>query len=250
MFALAVSAVVMSIASMNRRIMTAAAGLVLIAAPIAVFKVQHSRGISFLDRNEGSTFYRLEVWREALQLIERNPVVGIGKGSEGEMKKTLGLFDHGRLPPGHFHSTPIQIATWWGLPALVFYLAFMTILVREIWRLAHLCRGHGDTGSWGVALGVLGAVVGFNVSSLVQFNFGDGEVAMTFWLLIGIAFAVRRLAAGTTSGAKISPAAPGGRQTPPIRALPGSDRSDRSPLQEQEEISERTGQVATVKRHS
>jgi hypothetical protein len=248
MFALAASAIVMSIASMNRRIMLVAGVLVLIAAPIAVIKVQHSRGISFLDRNEGSTFYRLAVWREALQLIATNPVVGIGKGSEGEMKKTLGLFDHGKLPPGHFHSTPIQIAAWWGLPALVFYVAFMTILIHEVWKVGRLCKSRGDTASWGIAIGVLGAVVGFNVSSLVQFNFGDGEVAMTFWLLTGLVFAVRRLAMGAAAGAGISSSSPGGAPATPISGLQGPGRSDKSPLQEREEASGSGGQVATVRR--
>jgi hypothetical protein len=248
MFALAVSAVVMSVASMNKRIMMAVAVLVLIGAPIAVLKVQRSRGISFLDRNEGSTFYRLEVWREALGLIKNNPITGIGKGSEGQMKKELGLFDHGKLPPGHFHSTPIQIATWWGLPALGCYLAFMTILLYEIWTLARQCRINGDNASWGVALGVLGAVVGFNVSSLVQFNFGDGEVVMTFWLLSGMAFSVRRIMAEAGARSAGASAPSDGPLEAPRPALPGSDRSDKSPLQTPKEISEPTGQAVTVKR--
>jgi hypothetical protein len=248
MFALAISAVIMSVASMNRRIMLMVGVIVVIAAPIAVLKVERSRGISFVDRNEGSTLYRLEVWREALQLVASNPVVGIGKGSEGEMKKALGLFDHGKLPPGHFHSTPIQVAAWWGLPALVFYAAFMTILIREIWKVGRLCNSRGDTASWGIALGVLGAVVGFNVSSLVQFNFGDGEVAMTFWLLTGMVFAVRRLVIASAASDEISSESPGGAQTGSISGLPGSGRSDKSPLQQPEEVSEPTGQVATGRR--
>jgi O-antigen ligase len=250
MIALAVSLVVMSVVSMNKRIIVAAGVLVLIGAPIAVLKVQRSRGISFVDKNEGSTFYRLEVWREALHLVKNNPIVGIGKGSEGEMKKELGLFDHGKLPPGHFHSTPIQIATWWGLPALICYIAFMAILLHEIWMVARLCKMRDDAASRGIALGVLGAVVGFNVSSLVQFNFGDGEVAMTFWLLTGMAFAVRRLIRETGARADGVAAASGGPQGRPIPALPVPDRSDKNPLQALEETSEPTGQAATVRPHS
>ena len=248
MFALGVSVVVMSVASMNRRIVMLAGVLVLIAAPIAVLKVQRSRKISFVDKNEGSTVYRLEVWREALGLAANNPITGIGKGSEGEMKKKLGLFNHGKFPPGHFHSTPIQIATWWGLPALVFYTAFMTILIYEIWMVARRCRSRNDIASWGIALGVLGAVVGFNVSGLVQFNFGDGEVAMTFWLLTGMVFAVRRLSKEQDSLAMVSSMQHGDVPGAPTPALPASNSSDKSPLQEQEEISESPGQVATVKR--
>ncbi len=40
----------------------------------------------------------------------------------------------------------------------------------------------------GVVLGALGALTGFCVSSIVHFNLGDGEVAMTLWLVLGAAF--------------------------------------------------------------
>jgi O-antigen ligase len=249
-FALGVSVVVMSIASMNKRIIILAGLLVLILAPIAVFKVQRSRGISFVNKNEGSTFYRLEVWREALHLIKNNPVVGIGKGSEGEMKKELGLFDHGKLPPGHFHSTPIQIATWWGLPALACYIAFMTILIYEIWKVVRLSKTTGDFASWGIALGVMGAVVGFNVSSLVQFNFGDGEVVMTFWLLTGMAFAIRRLIKGTGARWDAIGAPADDLLAVPIPASPVRNRSDKNRLQPPGATSEPTGPAATVRPRS
>ena len=90
-------------------------------------------------------------------------------------------------------------------------------------RLGSFAKQGGDAASWGVALGVLGAVVGFNVSSLVQFNFGDGEVAMTFWLLTGLAFGVRRLTMGMGSSAAVIAAAAGGPLEAPIQALPGAN---------------------------
>jgi hypothetical protein len=193
MLALGTSLLVISLASYRPRAALLAVVLVAITAPIALFELQRTRGISFLDPQEGSTAYRLEVWREALGLIKDDPIVGIGKGSEGGLKDALGLFDKGKLPPSHFHSTPIQIATWWGLAALICYVSFMVVLVAETLRTAALARVRNHRASWGIALGVLGALIAFNVNSLAQFNFGDGEVVMAFWLLAGIAFAVRRL---------------------------------------------------------
>jgi hypothetical protein len=187
---LATSVAVMALASSRRRVLVAAAAGILVILPLALIAVEHARGISLFDPEEGSTAYRLEVWREAFGIIKNNPLLGIGKGSEGKLKETLGLYDEGRLPPGHFHSTPVQIAVWWGLLGLVFYYSFMTILTIEIWRVVKRAR---TWQSRGIALGVLGAVAAFNVSSLVHFNFGDGEVVMAFWLLTGLAFAVRRI---------------------------------------------------------
>jgi len=190
---LALGVAAMAIANSTRRILIASMVAVIILLPLGMLAVERSRGISVFDPEEGSTAYRLEVWREALRIIKDNPIVGIGKGSEGKLKERLGLYDDGRLPPGHFHSTPVQIAVWWGLVALIFYFSFMTVFLIQTWR---SIRSGSPTRPWqvqGVALGGLGAIVAFNVSSFVHFNFGDGEVVMAFWLLTGLAFAVRRI---------------------------------------------------------
>ena len=42
-----------------------------------------------------------------------------------------------------------------------------------------------DTNSYGILLGTLGALTAFLMSSLVNYNYGDAEVAMLFWFLMG-----------------------------------------------------------------
>jgi O-antigen ligase/polysaccharide polymerase Wzy-like membrane protein/PDZ domain-containing protein len=193
MVGLATATVVMSLASFRVRVTAFVFLVILVITPLVSFTILRSRGISFIDPKEGSTAYRLVVWREALNLIRQHPAVGIGKGSDGALRERFGLFDNGKLPPGHFHSSPIQIATWWGLPALACYASFMCILLLEGWKLSRRARANNDRQVWGIALGTMGALVAFNVSSLVHWNFGDGEVVMTLWLMAGLAFAVRRI---------------------------------------------------------
>ncbi len=201
---LAAAVVVMSLAISRRRITAATVLFLLILVPAAVVAVQRSRGVSFIDPQEGSTAYRLEVWKEAINLVRGNPVIGIGRGTEGDerFKEEYKLFGDGKLPVGHFHSTPVQVAAWWGLAALGFYSCFMTIFIREMWRLSKSEHANRDWSFRAVSLGALGAIVAFNVSSLVHFNFGDGEVAMMLWLISGIGFAVRRIARQAVDGAE------------------------------------------------
>jgi O-antigen ligase len=196
MAGLAAAVGVMALATMRRRVVVVAMAGILVMAPVALYAIERSRGVSLVDLDEGSTAYRIEVWREALQMIGDHPVVGIGKGSEGSdrLRREYKLYREGKLPPGHFHSTPIQIATWWGLPALLFYSAMMAIFAAETFKLSRLARGRLDWRLWGIALGGLGALVAFNISSLAHFNFGDGEVVMAFWMIVGLVFAVRRIA--------------------------------------------------------
>jgi hypothetical protein len=54
-------------------------------------------------------------------------------------------------------------------------------------------RAAADWWEHGLALGLFGAVVGFLASGLVHYNFGDAEVVMVFWLLMGAALALDRL---------------------------------------------------------
>jgi hypothetical protein len=43
-----------------------------------------------------------------------------------------------------------------------------------------------DSNRRGLLLGTTGAIAGFFASSLVNYNFGDAEVALVFWWLMGL----------------------------------------------------------------
>jgi len=53
-----------------------------------------------------------------------------------------------------------------------------------------ISRNQSDTYSYGILLGILGALTGFLISSLVNYNYGDSEVVMLFWCLMGIALVI------------------------------------------------------------
>jgi O-antigen ligase len=86
----------------------------------------------------------------------------------------------------HLHSTPLQLAFDRGFPALAFWLWIIWILWQTASRGEKALRDSSDTNRYGVLLGATGAVAGFFASSLVNYNFGDGEVALVFWWLMGI----------------------------------------------------------------
>jgi hypothetical protein len=44
----------------------------------------------------------------------------------------------------------------------------------------------------GIMLGALGGLVGFFASGLVHYNFGDSEVAMIFYFIMGLSLVVER----------------------------------------------------------
>ncbi|MBI3651139.1 MAG: O-antigen ligase family protein [Acidobacteria bacterium] len=239
---MALAITVMAFASARKQIFALAILGIVLLAPLAYVVVKHSRGDKIFTPQEDSAQYRLEVWREAFWLIRDHPLTGIGKGSEGGayLREKYALYNGGKLPPGHFHSTIVQIATWWGLPALAMYAAMMAIFFREIWRLNRRLRERKNWNDWGIVLGVMGALVAFNVSSLVHFNFGDGEVVMMFWLLTGIVFAIRHQLNDEERA----------EQTDNKTALPTPTGSHKNQLQEQEANAEANVRVAVVSQNS
>ena len=64
-------------------------------------------------------------------------------------------------------------------------ILFWLTIARAEQRVADL----SDTNAYGILLGTLGALTGFLASSLVNYNYGDAEVAMLLWFLMGTASA-------------------------------------------------------------
>jgi len=69
---------------------------------------------------------------------------------------------------------------------LVLWLWLMLLFWTDIARAGRSAADRSDTHTYGILLGGLGALTGFLASSLVNYNYGDGEVAMLFWWLMGV----------------------------------------------------------------
>lgn len=189
-------------ASRRTVLIVAACALPLIFA--GLFILQQKRNVGFFDPRDDSIRWRETVQREGLQLLLSKPrhlVVGVGMDSIKRYWRQWGLFDNGRLPMGHMHSTPLQLALERGIPALLMWLALLFMYARMLWRLA---RSPGTEG-WierGIVLGALGGLAGFFASGLVHYNLGDSEVAMIFYLIMGLALVAQREAREQGEGQK------------------------------------------------
>jgi O-antigen ligase len=200
----------------NRKLFLALAAVALPVAIGGLVFLQQSRNVGFLDAKDDSTIYRQTMWRDGIRLWTESPrnfIFGVGMDSTQRYWREWGMFDGGRLPMGHFHSTPVQLLAERGLPALALWLGILCVYGWILWKglkssefrvlgfglKAPVATAPGtDTGpvavasgtdSWvsrGILLGCLGGLVGFFTSGLVHYNLGDQEVAMMFFLLMGI----------------------------------------------------------------
>lgn len=181
----------------GRKAVVAGVLAAIVVVSLGALVMLRGRSIDFFSPTDDSTAWRLTVWREALPILAAHPIFGIGPDAAKEKAGDLNLFEGGKLPPGHFHSTPMQIAVDRGVPALLgwlwFVVAFFVAGARLVRKLVRTDSAELDWRVTAAALGAWGAWVGFIASSLVHFNWGDGEPMELAWALMGILFAISRL---------------------------------------------------------
>ncbi|MFN0140709.1 MAG: O-antigen ligase family protein [Pyrinomonadaceae bacterium] len=189
------AAIIVLIGASKRTVLICAA----IAIPLTIaglVYLQQKRNVAFIDTKDGSTIWRMTVWREAVDVLTSSPrhlAVGVGMDSIKTHWREWEMFDEGRLPTGHMHSTPLQIAFERGIPALMAWIAWMYFYLRMLWR--SIRRSDLAWPERGILLGCFGGGVGFIAGGLVHNNWGDSEVVMIFYLLMGLGLAANRLLA-------------------------------------------------------
>lgn len=158
------------------------------------FILHQKRNVGFFDSHDDSIRWRQTVQREGLHLLVSKPrhlLVGVGMDSIKAHWRAWGLFDNGRLPMGHMHSDYLQVALERGVAALLAWLILMSLYARMLWRLQRQLTKE----NWierGIVLGALGGLVGFLISGVVHYNWGDSEVVMIFYLIMGLSLVVNR----------------------------------------------------------
>jgi hypothetical protein len=170
-----------------RLIVAVSIALLLAFGALAIWRTRTSGALRLEDY---SSSLRLSVARVGLSRIMLHPVFGHGMDSVKNHWTEWGF-------PGadmiHMHSTPLQIAFDRGLPALLFWLWLITSAWLMAARSEKLFRDFNDAGRHGLLLGATGAIAGFFASSLVNYNFGDAEVALVFWWLLGAVVSLQTL---------------------------------------------------------
>ena len=148
---------------------------------VASYVLLTTRTSSAISFGDDSSARRIGYMKAGLRLIPQHPLLGVGMDAHKQHWHEWGF-------PGeyitHTHSTPIQLAMERGLPALGCYLWLMIALGWWLWRSYKSANNP-------LALGALAALLGFSISSLVNYNFGDSEVVMLLLFIVALAIKKR-----------------------------------------------------------
>jgi len=186
-FAVGASVVAWRTASRGRARLVVSAAVV-VALAFGAFAVWRTRAEGALRLQDESSRLRLSVARVALARIPLRPLFGHGMDAVKEHWTEWGFPGQIKI---HTHSTPIQLAFDRGLPALVLWLWLLAVFWIMLTRGERELRAAPDeAAAHGLMLGATGALAGFFASSLVNYNFGDAEVALVLWWLMGTAASI------------------------------------------------------------
>lgn len=181
--ALAIGVAVISLRALGNRARALSLSALCLLLAFGAFVVYQTRAHRALLLEDDSAAMRVQVAKVGLSRLLLHPVFGHGMDAMHVHWREWGFPGIDML---HLHSTPLQLAFDRGLPALGFWLWIMWLFWRTASRGEKSLRDSSETSSYGLLLGASGAVAGFFASSLVNYNFGDGEVALVFWWLLGI----------------------------------------------------------------
>ena len=191
---LLISAALMTALSVSRRKLIVIGACALPLVLVGLFVLQQKRKVGFFDKSDDSIVWRQKVWHDGFHLLISKPrhlLVGVGMDSIKSHWREWGLFDNGRMPMGHMHSDYLQISLERGVPALVAWLILLGMYARMLWRVKRRIPPE----NWierGLVLGAFGGLIGFMCSGLVHYNWGDSEVVMVFYLIMGLSLVVER----------------------------------------------------------
>ncbi|HEX8071990.1 MAG TPA: O-antigen ligase family protein [Pyrinomonadaceae bacterium] len=155
---------------------------VALVCALGALAVWRTRAAGALRLQDPSAQLRLAVARHAAARVPLHPVFGHGMDAVHRHWQEWGFPGTDML---HAHSTPVQLAFDRGLPAVFLWLWLMLAFWRTTTRAERAGRPDADAAAHGLLLGASGALAGLFASALVNYNFGDAEVTLLLWWLMG-----------------------------------------------------------------
>jgi O-antigen ligase len=159
------------------------------------------RALSMFDLNDPTNRDRRAMLKVGAGMIQDYPFFGVGPEMIQREYARYRPPDAVNPTNPHLHNVPVQIAAERGLPALLVWIWFVVVALRDLLR--QLKHGPGKS----VAAAGLAAVIGMLAAGLFEYNFGDSEFLMLFLGLITLPFAAAR-APAVAAGFEVPAPAP------------------------------------------
>jgi O-antigen ligase len=166
------------------------AGLLAALASLPFVRVERITSLFDFTRSENTGVARTQIWRAALRILRDHPLTGIGQDQFLYADPKYGVPQARLLVTAHPHDWILDFWLRLGLPGLAWIAA---ALAYFFWQSIHLWRRHRDTELGALALALLASMIDFAVHGLVDMAYFTMDLALTFWLTMGLLLVLKRL---------------------------------------------------------
>lgn len=146
-----------------------------------------ARITSVVDLHDPSNYDRLCMIEAATYMVSERPLLGIGPGM---VSQQYPIYRHASAPGvtvPHLHNTLVQLAAERGLLTLIAYVWLMWASAWYAWCGYRRAKATGSSGG-DLYLGVVVAVISFNVAGLFEANWADSELQRLILFVIAVPF--------------------------------------------------------------
>lgn len=153
------------------------------------------RFMSIGDMRDGSTVYRVNIWRGVSDMIGDywHSGIGIGEDAFAKIYRLYALSGIENAP--HSHNLYLQILVELGIVGLIIFAATMFIWAQSNFTL-HAGEGRREKLYSSAIFGGIVAVLAQGMTDYIWYNY---RVFLMFWLLIGLSAAIRKTLDATAS---------------------------------------------------
>jgi len=123
-------------------------------------------------------------------MVRQRPVFGVGPDLVKRYYPVYRAPAAPRYEVPHLHNTLLQLAAERGLPSLAAYLAMTVVAAVAAWR-GYVREGGRQGPRPDLYMGVLLALLAFNLAGLFENNWGDAEVQRPILFVMAIPFCLR-----------------------------------------------------------
>jgi O-antigen ligase len=166
------------------------AALFVLLAPVPLLH----RMTSIVDLDDTSNYDRVCMAEAGLRMIADRPLFGLGPQMVERRYTIYRTPTAPRYTVPHLHNNLLQLAAERGLPSVAVYLAMMGTSFLLAYR-GYRREGGRRGARSDLHLGVMLALLAFNVAGLFENNWGDTEVQRVVLFVMAIPFCLREAAA-------------------------------------------------------
>jgi len=132
---------------------------------------------------------RVEIWHYGMKAVQTHPILGIGFGNFCEFLKTHTDESHRFLVRyNHTHCNILEAAATTGAIGLIIFLLFWG---RVGWDMYKSWRDSQDPVQKAIFLTLATTFLAFHIEGLTECTLKDAEVALPFYILVGVFYAFR-----------------------------------------------------------